>query len=289
MLFWKFSGRRRHSARERGLVRTRMGAELTMVAGTSDSSRWIRAYGSGAYNSGSGSVRLFCFPHAGGAATYFYPWSASLGADIEVLAMQYPGRQDRGGEPHVRSIPDMADQIYEELRPRLPETFAFFGHSMGAIIAFEVACRIAREEGRGPVHLFASGRRAPSRHRHEDLHRAGIPALLAEMRSLGGTDQRILNDNDLLNLMLPMVRADYAAIETYRFDPGPPLSCGITAMIGDRDPRVSLDEAAAWADHTTGRFDLRVYPGGHFYLNECRAGVLDVISSALFSAVADAV
>lgn len=254
-----------------------------MVTGNSDSARWIRSYGRV-----PGGVPLFCFPHAGGAATFFYPWSASLAPGIEVLAVQYPGRQDRGAEQYVRNIPDLADQIHEALRPWLPETFAFFGHSMGAILAFEVASRIARDDGRGPAHFFASGRRAPSRQRHEDLHRAATPALIAEMRSLGGTDQRIFNDNELLNLMLPTIRADYTAIETYRFESGPPLSCDITALIGDRDPRVTIDEAAAWAAHTTGGFDLRVYPGGHFYLTDCRAGVLDVVSSTLSGAAAGA-
>ena len=247
-----------------------------MVASQFDSDSWIRSYGGP-----RGGVRLFCFPYAGGAASYFYPWSLTAG--IEVSAVQYPGRQDRRAERCVRNIPELADGIHEALRPWLQETFAFFGHSMGAVLAFEVASRISREEGRGPTHLFASGRRAPSRHRHEDVHRRGAAALIAELRSLGGTDERILNDNELLNLMLPTVSADYAAIETYRFDSGPVLSCDITAMVGDSDPKVTIDEAAAWSAHTTGRFDLRVYPGDHFYLNSCRAGVLDVISSALSS------
>ncbi|SNR59798.1 thioesterase II family protein [Actinomadura mexicana] len=243
---------------------------------TPDRGGWIRSFGRV-----PGEVRLFCFPHAGGAASYFYPWSGSLGPGIELLAVQYPGRQDRGGERCAGTIAELADRIHGALGPWLPETYAFFGHSMGAVVAFEVASRIAREGGRGPAHLFASGRRAPSRHRHEDLHRADTPAFLAELRSLGGTDPRILADEELLNLTLPTVRADYAAVETYRFDSAPPLTCDITALVGDRDPKTGIDEAAAWGRHTTGKFDLRVYPGGHFYLNDCRAGLLDVISSSL--------
>jgi surfactin synthase thioesterase subunit len=98
---------------------------------------------------------------------------------------------------------------------------------------------------------------------------------------VGGTDQRVLDDEELLSIVLPVVRADYEAIETYLYEPGPPLTCPLTAMVGDRDPKATVDEAAAWAEHTTGGFDLRVYPGGHFYLDECRAGVLDVISASL--------
>lgn len=251
--------------------------------GNTGSDSWVRVY-----REAPDGVRLFCFPHAGGAASYFYPWSVSLPSDVEVLAVQYPGRQDRGGEPYARTIPDLADRIHAAIRPRLAGPFAFFGHSMGAVLAFEVACRIAREEGVAPAHLFVSGRRAPSVARHEELHRASTSALVAEMRALGGTDPRILADEELLDLVLPTVRADYTAIETYRFDSAPPLSCGITAMIGDGDPKASVDDTAAWSRHTLGRFDLRIFPGDHFYLEGCRAGVLDVISSTLSGVRQDA-
>jgi pyochelin biosynthetic protein PchC len=244
--------------------------------GNTDSDSWIRIY-----RQVPEGVRLFCFPHAGGAASYYYPWSKSLPWDIELLALQYPGRQDRGSEACVRSIPDLADQIYAAIRPLLAEPFAFFGHSMGAILAFEVACRIARDEGTGPEHLFVSGRRAPSRVRHEELHRASKAAFIAEMRAVGGTNPRILADPELLDFVLPTIRADYAAIETYRYESAPPLSCDITALVGDSDPKASADDAAAWSQHTLGRFDLRIFPGGHFYLDDCRAGVIDALSSVL--------
>jgi pyochelin biosynthesis protein PchC len=244
--------------------------------GNTEDDSWIRVH-----REAPEGMRLFCFPHAGGAASYFYSWSRSLPRDIEVLALQYPGRQDRGSEPCVRTIPELADRIHAAIRPRLGEPYAFFGHSMGAILAFEVARRIARQEGAAPAHLFVSGRRAPSLVRHEELHRASTAAFVAEMRALGGTDPRILADEELLNLVLPTVRADYRAIETYRYDAAPPLSCDITALVGDSDPRASVDDAAAWSGHTLGRFDMRIFPGGHFYLDDCRAGVSDVISSVL--------
>lgn len=244
--------------------------------GNTGSDSWVRVY-----RPAPEGVRLFCFPHAGGAASYFHPWSRSLPEDIELLALQYPGRQDRGGEPCVRTIPELADQIHAAIRPRLTEPFAFFGHSMGAVLAFEVACRIARDGGAGPAHLFVSGRRALSVTRHEELHRASRAAFVAEMGALGGTDPRILADVELLDFALPTIRADYAAIETYRFDSAPPLSCDITALVGDSDPKASVDDVTAWSQHTLGRFDLRIFPGGHFYLGDSRAGVLDVVSSAL--------
>jgi surfactin synthase thioesterase subunit len=160
---------------------------------------------------------------------------------------------------------------------------------MGAILAFEVACRIVRDGGTGPEHLFVSGRRAPSRVRHEELHRASKAAFVAEMRAVGGRNPRILADPELLDFVLPTIRADYAAIETYRYDSAPPLSCDITALVGDSDPKASPDDAAAWSQHTLGRFDLRIFPGGHFYLEDCRAGVIDALSSALRGVRQDAV
>ena len=110
--------------------------------------------------------------------------------------------------------------------------------------------------------------------------------MIAELRSLGGTDPRILQDSEVLELILPVMRGDYTASETYRFEPGPPLSCDITAMTGDRDALNTTEDAAAWSAHTTGAFQLRVYPGGHFYLDDCRAQVLEVISSALAGSAA---
>ena len=252
-----------------------------MPIGKSGSGRWIRGY-----RRVPGGVPLFCFPHAGGAASYFHPWSASLAPGIEVLAVQYPGREDRAMEPCVTNIPDLADQIHAALRPSLSGTFAFFGHSMGAILAFEVARRIARQDGHGPAHLFVSGRPSPPRHRNRNLHRAGMPALIAELRSHGATDPRLLDDREVLDLILPPVLADYTASETYQFEPGPPLSCDITAMTGDRDSLNTTAEAAAWSAHTTGAFNLRVYPGGHFYLDDCRARVLEMISSSLAGSAA---
>ena len=252
-----------------------------MLAGRSGGGRWIRGY-----RPAPGGVPLFCFPHAGGAASYFHRWSALLAPGIEVLAVQYPGREDRAAEPCLTSIGDLADQVHAALGPWLPGRFGFFGHSMGAILAFEVARRIAREQGGGPAHLFVSGRPGPPRRRHRDLHRAGDPAFIAELASLGGTDPRILQDREVLEMILRVMRGDYTASETYRFEPGPPLSCDITAMTGDQDWLNTAADAAAWSAHTTGAFDLRVFPGGHFYLDDCRAQVLEVISSSLAGSAA---
>ncbi|WP_217143046.1 thioesterase II family protein [Streptomyces sp. AC627_RSS907] len=228
-------------------------------------------------------VTLVCFPHAGGSASFFYPVSDALQSTVEVVAIQYPGRQDRRQERPLTSIAELADESFAALRPLMDRPLAFFGHSMGATLAFEVAVRMKREQLGAPLTLFASGRRAPSRHRDETVHRLDDDGIVAELKKLSGTDARILGDLELLRMILPAVRGDYTAAETYRYRPGPVLDCPIVALVGDSDPKVTLDEASAWADHTTGGFELSAFPGGHFYLADHQREVINLISDELLS------
>ncbi len=248
-----------------------------MQSSSPDDALWIRCF----QPCPPASVRLVCFPHAGGSASYYFPLAQSLAPGIEVLAVQYPGRQDRRLEPFIDNIPELADHIFDTLSRRPADPFAFFGHSMGAVLAFEVACRFQRGGGSAPLHLFGSGRRAPSRYRPGDIHRRDDAAIVTELRSVGGTDERFLGDAELLATILQVTRNDYRAIETYRWAPRPPLGCPITALVGDADPHTTVDEAAAWAEHTSGAFDLRIFPGGHFYFDASYRGVIDTITGAL--------
>lgn len=254
---------------------------------------WVRRY----QESHEFSPRLICFPHAGGAATYYFPLSRALSPDVDVVAMQYPGRQDRLAEKPAVTIAELADGAYTALRDqraigagggrgrgrsRGEEPVALFGHSMGAIVAFEVALRMRRDGMAPPSRLFVSGRRAPSTKRDEALvHTLDRAALIAQLRRVGGTDEKILGNPDLQELFLPTIRSDYQAIETYRYQPGPPLNCPITALTGDNDAAVTPQEAAAWEAHGTGRFDLRVYTGGHFYLEDHTAEVTELLRTEI--------
>jgi pyochelin biosynthesis protein PchC len=226
-------------------------------------------------------VRIICFPHAGGSASYYFPLSQALASGIEVLAVQYPGRQDRRAERCLDNISELAERIFDIHPVWSGRPFAFFGHSMGAVLAFELARRLQERTGTTPLRLFASGRPAPSRSRYNNIHLRDDPGLVAELRRVGGTEHVLLADQQLLAAILPPTRSDYKAIETYRYLPGPPLGCPITALVGDQDPQTSIDDASAWRDHTSAEFDLRVYPGGHFYLQDCRAAVAQTISSTL--------
>jgi pyochelin biosynthetic protein PchC len=243
-----------------------------------DSQLWIRRF----HPAPAAKARLVCFPHAGGSASYFHPVSAALSPSVEVLAVQYPGRQDRRTDPLVDDLFVLADQLAEILSAE-QEPLAFFGHSMGASLAFEVARRL---ESRGTelLGLFVSGRRAPSAFRDERYHLESDDGLLAEVKRLSGTDAKVLEDDEIIRMVLPALRNDYKAAETYRYRTGPDVSCPVLALIGDHDPKVTSDEANQWATHTSGSFELRTYPGAHFYLNEHHAAVNRLIAARLSQA-----
>lgn len=238
---------------------------------------WIRRY----HPSPDAPARLVCFPHAGGSASYFRAVAAALAPDVDVLAVQYPGRQDRRAEPAATSITEMARRVAESLRPWASAgRLGFFGHSMGAMVAFETALLMAAG-GAAPDVLFASGRRAPSRVRDENVRRSDDAGIVRELTELGGTEAALMADEELRRMIMPALRADYHAVETYRVRPGARIACPIVAMVGDDDPRTTLDEAHAWAAHTTGSFALEVFPGGHFYLNAHTDAVLGTVRTHL--------
>ncbi|WP_327585128.1 alpha/beta fold hydrolase [Nonomuraea sp. NBC_00507] len=226
-------------------------------------------------------TRLICFPHAGGSASYFHPVAKELSPRLDVLAVQYPGRQERRHEPCIEDIGVLADHVAEELLPLADQPMAFFGHSMGAVVAFEAARRLMARDV-SPLVLFASGRRAPSCLRTETVHQEGDRALIAEVRRLGGTDSRMLDDPEIVDMILPSLRGDYTAIMTYRCPADVRIDAPIITMVGDSDPHVSMDEAMRWKEHTSGPFELQVFPGGHFYLNSQAAAVMRTITENIF-------
>lgn len=234
--------------------------------------------------------RLVCFPHAGGSATAYAPLERALPRDLDVVSVQYPGRQDRYREAPFTALGPLVEAIAGELarelavRPGRP--YAFFGHSMGALVAFETARLLARRELPGPQRLFLSGRAAPNTRSSTRLDSYDDSDVLAEVRKLGGTDQAMLRNPELLEMVLPGLRADYRALSTYVWRAGEPLSAPVTALIGDSDPMVTVPEAQTWQEHTTGAFDLKVFSGGHFYIGDHLDRVAGAVTEGL---LADAV
>jgi medium-chain acyl-[acyl-carrier-protein] hydrolase len=177
------------------------------------------------------------------------------------------------------------EPLVEALAAALPLAgvpFAFFGHSMGALIAFELARELARRGRPGPLHLFVSGRRAPQvPDREEPLHRLPDPEFVVRLRELNGTPEEVLANGELMQLLLPLLRADFAVHETYEYRPGEPLAVPISALGGIADPEVRRDDLEAWRPETRGAFRLRMLPGDHFFLLSARRLVTEAVARDL--------
>ncbi|GAA1021015.1 thioesterase [Acrocarpospora pleiomorpha] len=241
------------------------------------STAWIRRY----HPAAQAGRRLVCFPHAGGSASFFLPTSAKFAPDTDVVAIQYPGRQDRLREPCITDIGMLADRIVDELIALSEKPTVFFGHSMGSVIGFEVASRLERKGVGAPHTLIASGRRGPSTHRDESVHRRDDDGIIAELKVLNGTDAGVLGDEEIIRMSLPALRGDHRAIETYRGDPEQRLRGSITVLTGDADPKTTVEEAEVWRRHTEGSFRIRVFAGGHFFLTRHQQAVNEEIAQAL--------
>lgn len=229
------------------------------------------------------AVRLACFPHAGGSASFYFPMAGALAQDADVFAVQYPGRQDRRSEPVVTDITVLADEVADRLAARDDgRPLALFGHSMGSLVAFEVADRL-QDRGTPVSALIVSGRRAPHLYRRDDIRERTDDGVVAELRELSGTDSGLLGDEEIIRMILPAVRGDYQAVETYLRTTPARLTCPVLALVGDNDPRVEPDDVRGWADHTTAGFDLKILPGGHFYLLQEQAAVLAAVRERLRS------
>jgi len=247
-----------------------------VTTNTVQHSPWIRRF----REAPQASVRLVCFPHAGGSATFFFPLAEELTPQAEVIAIQYPGRQDRYREPCVNDMTELVGQSLEALLPWTDRPLALLGHSMGATVAFEVARRL-EAEGIVPRALLASGRRAPTCAPGTGIAALDDRSLLAELELLHGTDARLFQDEELLGMVMPAIRSDYEALEGYRYRPGPALACPVVALTGDDDRRVSPEQARAWSEVAGTSFGLRVFGGGHFFLGERTAEVAGAVRDVL--------
>lgn len=229
-------------------------------------------------------LNLFCFPYAGGGAQVFRNWQAAFppSAGVQVWLVQYPGRGGRMREQPFTSIGPLVEAAAAALLPLTRKPFAFFGHSMGATVAFELARLLRAAHGLQPRHLFVSGRRAPHVPETDSLTYA-LPddQFVAELRRLNGTPAELLEHPELMQLMLPVLRADFRLTETYAYTPRPPLGCPISVFGGLRDGEVTREHLAGWCEHTTGPCSVRMFDGDHFFLLSDERQIVDAVRREL--------
>lgn len=233
------------------------------------------------------AVRLFCFPFAGGAASAYRQWGDLVGPEIEVTAVQLPGREMRLREPPFDRVGPLVKAAADVLEGALDaRPYAVFGHSMGALIGFELVRELRRRGRTLPVALVASGRNAPHLPPRDPLmHPLPHDEFVDRLRRFEGTPQAVLEHQELMEMLVPLLRADFAVNEAYDHVPEAPLDLPLLAMGGDADEEVSHGGLEAWEGYTTGPFALRVYPGGHFFLNPLAGEVVRDVRQAIRAAL----
>jgi medium-chain acyl-[acyl-carrier-protein] hydrolase len=226
-------------------------------------------------------LRLFCFPYAGGGTAVFRTWVDRMPDTVEVCPVQLPGRETRVMEAPFNRLSTLVRAAAQALLPYLEKPFAFFGHSMGALVSFELARQLRREHDLAPAHLFVSGRWPPQMlDRSDPTYDLPDAQFMKELHSLNGTPKKVLEHPALMALMLPMLRADFEVCQTYGYVDEPPLNCPLTVFGGlqDEPDRKSLD---TWREQTTASFSLRMLPGDHFFLHTARSQLIRIIAQEL--------
>lgn len=229
----------------------------------------------------SAQIRLFCFPYAGGNSLVFRNWIKYLGPDVEVLSLQMPGRGQRLYEPPFTRMELLIDALEPAIAKYLDKPIVFFGHSMGALISFELAHRLCK--GRGPLeHLFVSGRRAPHlADRTKATFNLPQAEFVNELQRLRGTPVEILQNEETLNFMLPLIRSDFELVQTYEYTFRGPLPYSITAFGGMADVDIPKEDIEAWQQHSQGKFNFHMFPGDHFFLQHNEKMLLSLVAREL--------
>ena len=234
--------------------------------------------------------RLFCFPYAGGNAQVFRQWQRYFPGELDVCLVHLPGRSTRIGEPAFTRLPALVDALAGRIECEMQDQFALYGHSMGAMLSFELGRELFRRYGRGPRQLFLSGCRAPQVHRSEPpTFNLPDAEFIASVRQLNGTPDELLEDAETREIFLPALRADFEMVETYEYRNGPPLPCPLTVYGGLQDSRIAIESLRAWEAQTTETCKVRMFDGDHFFIHNSgfihalRSDVLDAYQRSCIS------
>ena len=228
------------------------------------------------------NLRLFCFPYAGGSAAIFRTWPNNLPSHVEVCAVEYPGRGRQIKSAPLTRLEPLVEAIAPVLLPYLDKPFALFGHSMGGLVSFELTRLLRSQYSLSPFHLFISARRAPQfPFTKPPLHILSDPDLQDELRTLNGTPKAVLESAELMQMFLPILRADFAVLETYIYIQKQPLECPITVFGGLQDQEVSHEALQAWREQTNAAFSLHEFNRDHFFIHSHQELLFKLISQEL--------
>jgi len=227
-------------------------------------------------------LKMFCFPYAGGTALVFRKWGDFLPSTVQVIPVELPGRGPRLRDIPFVSMPALIDELSEVIWPLLDRPFAFFGHSMGAVIAFELARALRRKYGCEPQTLFVAGRRAPQVPNSEPAtYHLPKDEFIKELIDLDGTPKEVIGNEELMEVMIPLLRADFQLIQTYEYTVDTPLRCPITVYGGLQDHHVPRDTLSPWKEMTISKFALHMLPGDHFFIRSSQNLLLGSLAREL--------
>ena len=228
-------------------------------------------------------LRLFCFPYAGGGASIYRMWAEKLPDTVEVCPVQLPGRGAWMNAPAFTDVTLLVEALAAAILPLLDKPYALFGHSMGGLISFELARYLRRQQFRSPLHMFISGRNAPQIP-DPDMPKYDLPEgeFMEELRRLNGTPREVLDNEELMMLMIPLLRADFSVCETYTYTSEPPLDCPISVFGGLQDYEVKPEVLEGWREQTSKAFMRRMLLGDHFFLHSEQAVLLRVLAQELY-------
>ncbi|MBD0258709.1 MAG: thioesterase [Cytophagales bacterium] len=226
-------------------------------------------------------VNLFCLPFAGGSNSAYHRLVRLAPPWMRVMPVELPGRGTRYHEPRLTSLDDMAADAFDRIAPLLAQPYALYGHSMGALLGYVLAARIHQAGCPRPLHLFLSGRAAPTVPGRTRYYHLLEPAELKQvLAGMGGIPEEILRDERLMDFFLPIIRADFRATETYRYQEGPKLDVPITVMFG-ADETFTEAEAAAWGTVTDAPVEVRQFAGNHFFIFQYEAHIMELVARRL--------
>lgn len=230
-------------------------------------------------------IKLFCLPFSGGNSYSYRKLEHYKAAFINLIAFDLPGHGKRMKEPLLTDITEMAEDVIKQMKDSLSGPYAIYGHSMGATLGYVVSQKIVQQEMNPPLHLFVSGRQGPSVVNNEEiLHILPKEEFIEKVLAYGGIPEMVAQEKDLMDLFVPIMRADFQAVETYTHKPAPPLNIPITAMIG-LDEGITYEEALKWQEITTQKISLKQFSGGHFFIFDHLPEIGDILSQTLEKAI----